>query len=132
MILPKSQRNPQGDATEAHVLAPYKFMSGGTFVQKVGNITDHTGMSPQKVDYQPGIPTEVRITVPEGFYKANNPAYPLFVYEPNLTEDKIPVNVSIFGVDGSYTSDADATADDIRAGKTAYVNGVKITGTANF
>lgn len=132
MMLAKVQSVPQGDATEEHVLAPHRFMSGGSFKQKVGTIPDYTGMSPQKVDYQPGIPTEVRIVVPEGFYKANNPSYPLFAYEPNLTADKIPVNVSMFGVDGSYTSDADATAADIRAGKTAYVNGVKITGTATF
>lgn len=40
---------------------------------------------------------------------------------------KLPV---IGGGNASYveTSDADAAADDIRSGKTAYVNGVKVTG----
>lgn len=131
-MLPKGQRVPQGNAQASDVLAGNTFESAGSMVQKTGTITDFTGTSPQKVDYQPGIPTEVRVVVPEGFYKANNPDFPLFAYEPNLTDTNIPVGVSIFGISGSYTSDADATAADIRAGKTAYVNGVKITGTAMF
>lgn len=36
----------------------------------------------------------------------------------------------LLGVTGTYTSDATATAADILTGKTAYVNGNKITGTA--
>lgn len=53
-------------------------------------------------------------------------------------QDKIiPANIKkdiqIFDITGTYegldTSDADAIADDIIAGKTAYVNGEKITGT---
>lgn len=37
---------------------------------------------------------------------------------------------SFRGVEGTYTSDADATAANIDKGKTAYVNGEKITGTS--
>ena len=41
----------------------------------------------------------------------------------------IKTGSSILGVSGTFTSDANATASDILSGKTAYVNGVKITGT---
>ena len=42
--------------------------------------------------------------------------------------ENIKKDVSIFGITGTYTSDANATANDIVTGKTAYVNGSKITG----
>ena len=52
-----------------------------------------------------------------------------------IVAGNIKSGVSIFGVTGNYsgldTSDADATAADIASGKTAYVNGVKVTGTAS-
>lgn len=41
----------------------------------------------------------------------------------------IKTGVNIFGVTGTFTSDANATAAQIQSGRTAYVNGVKITGT---
>lgn len=45
-----------------------------------------------------------------------------------FTSDSIRKGRTILGITGTYTEDADATAGDIMTGKTAYVNGVKLTG----
>lgn len=54
------------------------------------------------------------------------------IYDPyaNLLAENIKSGVVISNVTGTFTSDADASATDIAAGKTAYVKGKKITGTA--
>lgn len=52
--------------------------------------------------------------------------------DADLTAANIKKGVQIFGVTGTYTSDANATAANIASGKTAYVNGSKITGTLTF
>ena len=61
--------------------------------------------------------------------------------DSNLTAANIKSGVKIFNVTGSYagsggssgtdTSDATATASDIAKGKTAYVQGAKVTGTVD-
>jgi hypothetical protein len=50
--------------------------------------------------------------------------------DSDLTASNIKSGVSIFNVSGTFTSDATATASDIAKDKTAYVNGVKVTGTS--
>ena len=45
-----------------------------------------------------------------------------------LTADVVKTGTTILGVTGTFTKDATATADDIFSGKTAYVNGSKLTG----
>ena len=51
-----------------------------------------------------------------------------------IIPENIKVGVQIFDTEGEYTgidtSDATATAEDIAEGKTAYVNGEKVVGTA--
>ena len=51
------------------------------------------------------------------------------VVDNNLVAENIKNGVSILGVEGSFTQDATATAEDILNGKTAYVNGAKVEGT---
>lgn len=46
-----------------------------------------------------------------------------------ISPSKIMQGQNILGLDGTATSDANATAAQILSGRTAYVNGVKLTGT---
>ena len=64
-------------------------------------------------------------TVTAGYYNATT----LSAVDPDLAAGNIAVSTTIFGKLGTYTSDATATAANILSGQTAYVNGVKITGT---
>ena len=52
--------------------------------------------------------------------------------DPNLISTNIKSGASIFGIDGDPaiidTTDSNATANDLLAGKTCYVNGSKVTG----
>lgn len=47
----------------------------------------------------------------------------------NEIEGKLMKGSTLFGISGTATSDATAAAGDILSGKTAYVNGSKLTGT---
>ena len=51
------------------------------------------------------------------------------IQDNNLVASNIKAGVTILGINGTYTSDATATASDIKSGKTAYINGAKVTGT---
>lgn len=75
----------------------------------------------------PVVPSSKQQTITtNGFYITND----LFVKEvQNLTAANVKANATIADVKGTFTSDGTAVAKDILPGKTAYVNGNKITGT---
>lgn len=65
------------------------------------------------------------VTLSKGYYSGGSITADI----TNLTAANIKSGVTVGGVAGTFTSDAKATAADIASGKTAYVNGEKITGT---
>ncbi len=64
-------------------------------------------------------------TIPNGYY--NNAK--ISFNRNNLYPESIKAGTNLYGVVGTFTNDATATASDILSGKTAYVRGQKITGT---
>lgn len=50
--------------------------------------------------------------------------------DANLTADNIAQGKEIFGVTGTYTNDANATAESMQLGVSAYVKGTRVVGTA--
>lgn len=105
-----------GDASTSDVL------SGKTFTSSAG--LKATGSIPSKTaaTYTPGTADR---TISSGQYLSGTQT---IKGDANLVAENIKSGVPIFGVEGSYTSDATATASDIVSGKTAYVNGEKVTG----
>ena len=66
-------------------------------------------------------------TIPSGYY--NNAK--ISFNRNNLYPESIKAGTNLYGVVGTFTNDATATAGDIASGKTAYVRGQKITGNLN-
>ena len=81
------------------------------------------------------VPTEEKTITPSALSQEITPTENKFLSkvtvsgDADLTAENIKSGVTIFGVEGSYTSDANAMAEDIAMNKTAYINGQKITGT---
>ena len=99
-------------------LTANKLVSGNTVLGVSGSIP-----SKGAATYTPGVSNQ---TIASGYYLSGTQT---IKGDANLVASSIAKGKSIFGVTGTYTSDATATAADIKSGKTAYVNGSKITGT---
>jgi len=100
-------------------------LSGKTFYQGGAK---RTGTMPNRGAYNI-TPGTSNIAIPAGYH--NGSGY--VVGDPDLVTDNIKAGANIFGVAGKTsvvdTVDATAVAGDILSGKTAYVNGSKLTGT---
>lgn len=75
------------------------------------------------------------VSVPAGFHNGSGSVSIAQTEQEKLIPANIRSGVSVLGVQGNNsvvdTADGSAAAGDIRLGKTAYVGGVKITGTLN-
>lgn len=158
-ILPESQRIPLGTAQENDVAAGKTFMSEGSFKLKTGTSqpTVQTGGDAQPEHVlggktftndngeqtgsmfdgrnQQNVPTRQNVA-PGGFevtptfdgYIDNTTTF--MILDNDFQPENILATKEVFGLAGTATNDADATPEDIAQGKTAYVNGQKVTGTA--
>ena len=63
-------------------------------------------------------------SVPAGYYALTD----LTTVDTDLNASNIKSGTNLFGVNGTFTSDANAVATDMLFGKSAYVNGVKVEG----
>ncbi len=125
-----------GNASAAQILKDKTALVGGKQVK--GTMPSKNGSSQAtKVSANA---SNVYMVFPYGYYPAENhfsTANSSEVYASNanvasaigLTSGKLLQGQTVLGITGTGTSDATATAADISSGKTAYVNGQKITGT---
>lgn len=109
-----------GDAVAANILSGKKAFVNGALV--TGSIASKGAQT-----YTPGTADQ---TITSGQYLSGNQ---VISGDADLVSGNIRSGVNIFGVAGAAavvsTSDATAVAADMLSGKTAYVNGTKITGT---
>ena len=73
-------------------------------------------------------------TFPKGYYSSESTVKIADTEQAKIIPENIKKDTVILGVTGTFeggtdTTDATAAASDILSGKTAYVNGVKLTGT---
>ena len=109
------------DTSDANAVAA-DILSGKTAYVDGDKIT---GTIPSKAaeTYTPGTSSQ---TIAAGQYLSGDQT---ISGSTNLVAANIKTGKSIFGVAGTFTADADATAADMLSGKTAYVNGSKVTGS---
>lgn len=97
--------------------------------------TGYRGISNNGVYFNGSIPnksgenvtpgTNAKTVNTSGYYMLGNI---VVAGDADLTAANIKKGVNVFGVTGAFTSDATAAANQILSGKTAYVNGAKVTG----
>lgn len=85
----------------------------------------------EEINVEPSIETQIILPTEGKFINKVNIALVTADIDPDIIAENIKVGKNILGIDGTFTKDATATANDICRDKIAYVNGTKITGTLN-
>lgn len=114
---------------EKQIVTPDSAYDGLNKVTVEAIDSKYVGSNVPKISGQAIVPSTTNITIAADQYLTGSL---VIKGDPNLLNRNIRKGVSIFGRPGTYeginTSDADAAAENIEYGKTAYVNGEKITG----
>lgn len=114
----------EGNATADSVLAGRTF-SNDEDTGLVGTMPDQSGKTVSSAGFtRDG--TTIKVKLQKGYYDTSSQ---VTISDPDFVADNIRAGKEIFGINGTFTSDATAAAGSIFSGKTAYVNGVKLTGT---
>lgn len=123
-----------GNATDICVLAGNTYYSTDAKTKRTGTMHDHRG-TPQHIDAMRNQNGRFEVAVASGYhgYSWADNSYEYMTYAEvantaGLTASKMIKGQSCLGISGTATSDANAAAGNILSGKTAYVNGNKITG----
>ena len=113
-------RDGTNGAGVAEVLAGKTFwgLTSGAWGLQTGTATAGANVS--------GTNGSLSMTIPNGLYSGGRTAT---ASDTNLSAGNIKTGVTIFGMAGTFTSDATAVPAEILSGKTAYVNGALVTGT---
>ncbi|MDO4327138.1 MAG: hypothetical protein Q4E24_14080 [bacterium] len=125
-----------GTAVAANILSGKTAWVNGAKV--TGTMVNHAG-TPQHIDAMRIQNDRFEVAVAAGYhgYSWANNSYEYIEFSElaaklELTAAKLLKGQTVCGVVGTATGDANAVAADIASGKTAYVNGKKITGTSNM
>lgn len=135
------QKAGAGAASDECTAAKAQVLAGYTAVTKdsgdepvVGTMKDHTGV-PNKIQNRRLSNGRFEVAVDSGYHGCywNGNSYEYMELSEvastlGLTAAKLLKGQTVCGVAGTATSDANAAAGHILSGKTAYVNGVKVTG----
>lgn len=76
--------------------------------------------------------TPERVAFEKDSFIATGVSYDKMSTAIGLTPDKLKFGEKVLNINGEFTSDATATAEDIAKDKTAYVNGEKVTGVTEI
>ena len=103
---------------------PADVLSGKTFTNDAG---EQAGSMPNRGAVNQTLTSQGQsYTVPAGYHNGSGK---VTVNITNLSSANIKSGVTVGGIEGTFTSDATATAAQILSGQTAYVNGSKVIGS---
>lgn len=124
-----------GTATNDHIALGSSAYVNGKLITGSLPVRDYLTDQVSKESNSDG---SITLGFPRGIYTTKHPSYNYPVIKMNqselvttigLTATKIAKGKTYLGIAGTYTSDATAAASDIKKGKTAFVNGMLVTGT---